>query len=46
VNHSLRSADATTHLNVLCLSPIVSIIVIVAALAVPGTLMSAAWSMP
>jgi hypothetical protein len=34
VNHSLRSADPTTHLKVVCLPLIVSIIVIVAALAV------------
>jgi hypothetical protein len=45
VNDSLKSA-ATTHLKVVCLSLIVSIIVIVAAIAAPGTLTSAAWSMP
>ncbi len=46
MNHSLKSADPTTRLKVVCLSLIVPIIVIVAALAAPGTLTSAAWSMP
>jgi hypothetical protein len=45
VHHSLRSADSTIHLKVVCLSLIVSIMVVVAALGASATLTSAAWSM-
>jgi hypothetical protein len=44
VNHSLRSADATTHLKVVCVSLIASIIVVVAALAAHATPVSIVWS--
>jgi hypothetical protein len=44
VNYSLRSADSATHLRVVCLSLIVSIMVVVAALGASATLTSAAWS--
>jgi hypothetical protein len=42
VNHSLRSAHSATHLKVVCLPLIVSIMVVVAALE---ALTSVAWSM-
>lgn len=45
MNHSLRSADATTHLKVVCLFKVVCPS-LVAVLTAPGTLTSASWSMP
>jgi hypothetical protein len=45
VNHSLRSAHSATHLKVVCLPLIMSIMVVVAALGASATLTSAAWSM-
>jgi len=44
VNHSLRSADAATHLKIVCVSLIASIIVVAAALAAHATPMSIVWS--
>ena len=45
-NNSLRTADPTTHLKVVCFSLIGSIIIVVAALVAPATMTSAAWGMP
>ena len=46
-NNSLSNLSTpTTHLKVVCLSLIGSIIIVVAALVAPATMTFAAWGMP